>query len=249
MEGPSLTVAVEYLRPFKKKIVLGATGNTSLDRTIFVGRPLKDIFAWGKHLVLQFDAFALRVHFLLWGTYEAQVEGEWVTGDYRKARVPRLALSFENGVLNMYNCSLRILETKHARRDYDFSVDIMARKWDPAGALRRMREQKNAEIADVLLDQSIFSGVGNIIKNEVLSLTGIAPQRKIGTLKPAQMKAVIAQARAFSRQFYRWRKKFVLKKNLKAHRKSACPICGGKQIWKKTGKRERWSHWCSVCQT
>jgi endonuclease-8 len=95
MEGPSLALAAEQLRPFRKKTVLEASGNTKLDKAIFVGREVKDIFSWGKHLVLQFDSFALRIHFMLWGTFEAQVDGVWVTGDYRRARVPRLALSFE----------------------------------------------------------------------------------------------------------------------------------------------------------
>jgi endonuclease-8 len=248
MEGPSLTLAAEQLRPFKKKRVLGASGNTKLDKEMLVGRELKDVFSWGKHLVLQFDAFALRIHFMLWGTFEAEVDGVWVTGDYRRARVPRLALAFENGVINTYNCSLRILETRRAKHDYDFSVDIMSRKWDAAAALKRVRKQKEAEIADVLLDQTVFSGVGNIIKNEALSLTRIPPQRTVGELSTRELKALIEETRAFSKQFYRWRKKFMLKKNLKAHRRALCPHCGGHLTRAKTGKRERWSYWCPICQ-
>ena len=46
---------------------------------------VQDIFAWGKHLVFQFDTFALRVHFMLWGTFAATVQGQSVTGDYRRS--------------------------------------------------------------------------------------------------------------------------------------------------------------------
>jgi endonuclease-8 len=249
MEGPSLYLAKQQLRPFKKKIVLVASGNTKLDKTMFVGREVKDIFSWGKHLVCQFDTFALRIHFMLFGTFEANVDGEWVTGDYRRARTPRLALGFENGVVNTYNCSLKLLESRHAKREYDFSIDIMSPKWDAAAALKRMKVQLDSEISDVLLDQNVFAGVGNIIKNEVLSLTRIAPQRKVRELSTRERKALVETARAFSKQFYRWRKKFVLKKNLRAHRRAQCPHCGGKLTWKKTGRRERWAHWCPVCQT
>src|SRR5215218_6903163 len=164
MEGPSLTLAAQQLRPFRKKIVLEATGNTKLDKSQFVGKEARDIFSWGKHLVFQFDTFALRIHFMLFGTFEAEVDGVWVTGDYRRARVPRLAFRFENGVVNTYNCSLRLIESRHAKRDYDFTTDIMSPKWDAAAAFKKVKQQPEAEIADVLLDQNIFSGVGNIIK-------------------------------------------------------------------------------------
>jgi endonuclease-8 len=248
MEGPSLVLAAQQLRPFKKKIVLEATGNTKLDKSVFVGKEVRDIFSWGKHLVFQFDSFALRIHFMLFGTFEAEIDGVWVTGDYRRARVPRLAFRFENGVVNTYNCSLKLIESRNAKRDYDFSSDIMSRKWDPAAALKRVKKLPDAEIADVLLDQNIFAGVGNIIKNEVLSLQHIAPQTKVGELSAKQMKAVIAEARGFSQQFLRWRRKFVLKKNLKAHRRALCPHCAGRLTRAKTGARERWSYWCPVCQ-
>jgi endonuclease-8 len=249
MEGPSLFLAKEQLRPFKKKTVLEASGNTKLDKAMFVGRDVKDIFSWGKHLVLQFDSFALRIHFMLFGTFEANVDGEWVTGDYRRARTPRLALRFENGIINTYNCSLKRIESRNAKREYDFSIDTMSPKWDAAAALKRMKAQPDSEISDVLLDQNVFAGVGNIIKNEVLSLTRIAPQRKVRDLSARERKALVETARAFSKQFYRWRKKFVLKKNLRAHRRSQCPHCGGKMTWRKTGLRERWAHWCPLCQT
>ena len=111
-----------------------------------------------------------------------------------------------------------------------------------------VKQQADAQIADVLLDQTIFAGVGNIIKNEVLSLQHIAPQRAVATLSTAKLKALIAETQAFSRQFYRWRKIFMLKKNLRAHRRALCPHCGGKLTRAKTGVRDRWSYWCPVCQ-
>ena len=53
MEGPSLYLAKEQLRPFQKKRVLRAFGNTKLDQTRFVDREVKDIFLriqkeWGN---------------------------------------------------------------------------------------------------------------------------------------------------------------------------------------------------------
>jgi endonuclease-8 len=150
--------------------------------------------------------------------------------------------------VNTYNCSLKLIESAHAKRDYDFSIDIMSPRWDPAGALKRLKQLGHEEIADVLLDQTVFAGVGNIIKNEVLSTMHLAPQRKVASIPTPKLKALIAEARAFSRQFYRWRKKFVLTKNLRAHRRALCPHCEGRMIRAKTGTRQRWAYWCPACQ-
>jgi endonuclease-8 len=248
MEGPSLYLAQEQLQPFKNKVVLAAAGNTKLGTEQFVEKEIRDIFSWGKHLVFQFDTFAVRIHFLLFGTFEAEVEGVWVTGDYRRAREPRLAFTFENGVINMYNCSVKIIESAHAKRDYDYSIDIMSSKWDATVVKKLLKQQPNEEIADALLDQEIFAGVGNIIKNEVLSMEHLPPQHQVGDLSSKQLDSLITETRAFSKQFLRWRKKFELRKHLKVHQKGTCPYCGGKLIRKKTGKRERWSYWCPVDQ-
>lgn len=249
MEGPSLFLAQEQLKPFKGKEVIAASGNTkAVEPASLSGLPVQEIFSWGKHLVFQFPDFAIRIHFMLFGTFEANVDGAWVTGDYRKAREARLSLTFDNGIINMFNCSVKVIESGNAKKDYDFRADIMSKKWDPKLAYEKLKKQPDEEIADALLDQEIFAGVGNIIKNEVLSRMKVAPQHKVGDLSPAKLKAIIADARAYSLQFYKWRKKFVLRKNLKVHGRGTCPYCGGKLKKAKTGKRQRWSYWCPVDQ-
>jgi formamidopyrimidine-DNA glycosylase len=47
---------------------------------------------------------------------------------------------------------------------------------------------------------------------------------------------------------YAWRKVFVLRKNLKIHRRKFCPHCGTQVIREKTGRRQRWSYYCPVYQ-
>ena len=248
MEGPSLFLAKEQLKPFRKKVVLSALGNTSIEKSRFEGHIVKDIFSWGKHLLFQFDGFALKVHFLLFGTFSAVVEGKSVTGDYKTTRVPRLALTFENGQISMYNCSVKIIEHPTLKTTYDYAADIMSPTWNSVLAYRKMKKFPDEEIGDVLLDQDIFGGVGNIIKNEILSLARTNAKQKLRDLSPHGRKHILALARSFSLQFYKWRRKFVLRLNLKIHRKGVCPHCGGKVTHQKTGKRHRWSHYCPVCQ-
>ncbi len=248
MEGPSLFLAQQQLKPFKKQTVLTAEGNTSLDISHLPGLTVKDIFSWGKHLVFQFDTFAIRIHFLLYGTFEAEVNGEWVTGDYRRAKTPRLAFTFANGQIKMYNCSVKFIESNHAKKDYDYRIDVMAKEWDAKHVRALVRKHLDEEIADVLLDQEIFAGVGNIIKNEVLFRQGVLPQRLVREISPVKLRAVVEDARTFSKLFLAWRKKFELRKHLVLYRKGICPKCGGKVQRGKTGVRQRWSYWCPVDQ-
>jgi endonuclease-8 len=211
-------------------------------------KKVKNIFSWGKHLIIQFDEFALRTHFLLFGAFEATVDDSTLTGDYKRAYTPRLQLDFENGNIKLFSCSVRFLETGNAKDSYDFTVDIMSPKWDSEQAFDSISAKPEAEIADLLLDQEIFAGVGNIIKNEVLWRVRIHPQTKVKDIPPAELKLLIADTRKFSHLFYKWRKVFLLRKHLEIYQKSICPRCGAKVKREKTGKRNRISHICPVCQ-
>ncbi len=250
MEGPSLFLAAEQLATFTKKIILKVKGNTQkIEKERLSKKKVLSIFSWGKHLVFQFDEFALRVHFLLFGSFEATVNGKKVTGDYRKKnRTPRLQLTFKNGKINLYSCSLKYLETADAKETYDPSIDIMSPEWNSKKALENFHKYRKTELGDLLLDQTLFAGVGNIIKNEVLFLIKKAPDQLLNELSLAQQKKLIKTTRDFSHQFYEWRKRFVLRKHYQIYRKGTCPTCKGKVIRKKTGKRMRLSFYCSHCQ-
>lgn len=249
MEGPSLYLAAEWLSPFVGKGILAVEGNTRIGKERLNGRTILDIFSWGKHLVFQFDDFALRVHFMLYGSFEAILKHKKITGDYPKKKVsPRLALIFAEGQILLYSCSLKYLDTPKARKLYDFSIDIMSSQWDSKKALQSLKNCQNNEIGDVLLDQSLFSGVGNIIKNEALFLAKKKPTTLVKNISNADLRKIVNITQQFSHQFYEWRKQFILKKNYRIYRKSFCPLCGEKICRKKTGIRERVSFFCSNCQ-
>jgi endonuclease-8 len=185
---------------------------------------------------------------MLFGAFEATVDHSTLTGDYRRSYTPRLQLNFENGEIKMFNCSVKFLETGNAKADCDFTIDIMSPKWDPDQALESISARPGAEIADLLLDQNIFAGVGNIIKNEVLWRVRIHPQTQVKDISPSELKDLIAETKKFSRLFYQWRKVFLLRKHLDIYQKSICSRCGAKVKREKTGKRNRISHFCPVCQ-
>lgn len=249
MEGPSLYLAARQLKPFVGKTVLSVSGNTKIEKERILNKKVKSIFSWGKHLIIQFDDFALRTHFLLFGAFEAEVNHSTLTGDYKRSYTPRLQLDFENGSIKLFNCSVKFLETGNAKASYDFTVDIMSPKWNAEKAFDSIYAKPGAEIADILLDQEIFAGVGNIIKNEALWRVRIHPETNVKEIPASALKELIAETRKFSLLFYKWRKVFLLRKHLDIYQKSICPRCGANVKREKTGKRNRISHYCPVCQS
>ena len=248
MEGPSIYLAAEQLRPFVGRRVTRVRGNSTIGIARLRGQRVEDIFAWGKHLVMQFGMFALRVHFLLWGTFAATVRGQSVTGDYRRAGPPRLVLTFANGDITIWSASVKYIDGQAVKDHYDFSSDVMSDAWNGRAAMRKVRRQPDAEIADVLLDQSIFAGVGNIIKNEVLFRTRTSPFTIVRDISSRRLRAITDDARVFSFRFLELRRAFSLRKNLEMYGKSVCTACGGRINRRIHGTRGRRSFFCAACQ-
>jgi endonuclease-8 len=165
----------------------------------------------------------------------------------RKEATPRLSLQFENGELNLYSCAIKIIE-QDLDQVYDWSADVMADEWDPLKAARSLKRQPDTQLGDALLDQDIFAGVGNIIKNEVLFRVQLHPESTVGGLKKRQLNALIDAAREYSFDFYNWKKIYQLKKHWLVYNKKACPNCKRPLVKKHTGISNRRSFFCEHCQ-
>lgn len=248
MEGPSILLCSQQLAPLIDHEVIKISGNTKIDKDRMLHKKIVDIFSWGKHLVIQFDHFALRIHFMLFGSYQASINKIKYPGRLKHKKNPRLVLKFKNGFLKLFNCSLKFIELKNAKENYDFTTDLMSDFWDEKNALKKVVKKGNLQIADVLLDQEIFSGLGNIMKNEILFLEKILPDKCIEQIPISKLKKLIKTARKYAFQFYEWKKQFILRKNYRIYKKPTCPICKTKPIRKITGQKERLSYYCQECQ-
>ena len=249
MEGPSLFLAALQLQPFVGEEILEVTGNTKIGKERLLGKTVLSIFSHGKYLYFQFDTFALRIHFMLFGSFEAEVWGKQVTGDYPKRDRPtRLSLRFKNGLIDTYSCAPKFIEDSEAHAHCDFSIDIMSDEWDEEKAFSKSKEMQEAELGDLLLDQSIFLGVGNIIKNETCHLLKLSPETKVKDITSEKLRGLIQAVRKYVFQFYEWRKVFELKKHYQVYRQSFCKRCGAKVSRRKTGGRARVSFICPECQ-
>lgn len=131
---------------------------------------------------------------------------------------------------------------------YDFSPDVMSVEWSPRKAKAKLRKVPQELVCDALLEQDIFSEVGNIIKNEVLYRIRVHPESTVGKLPAIRMKRLIEEARNYSFDFLEWKRQFELKKHWLAHTKKICLRCNLTIIKKYTGNKKRRSFFWLKCQ-
>lgn len=236
-EGPSLVILREETAQFEGRTIAHGGGNVrAIDPKDLVGKRIVSIRSWGKHFLIELPDATLRIHFLLFGSYRI---------NQRKETAPRLSLGFDDGSeLNFYACAIRFADIG----EYDWSADVMADEWDPAAARKKLRTQPDTLACDALLDQTLFSGVGNIIKNEVLFRIRVHPLSRVGALPAPKLRALVEQARTYSFDFLEWKKRFVLKQHWLAHRQSTCPRCHIPFSKGNLGRTRRASYYCERCQ-
>lgn len=237
-EGPSILLLREAALRFKGHTVREASGNTRIDISVLRGRRVKAVRSWGKHFLLEFSRVSLRIHLMMFGS--------WRLNERKDAR-PRVSLVFDNGELNFYSCSVKLIE-QPLDEVYDWRADVMSDLWDPALARRKLKAAPEVMACDALLDQAVFSGVGNIIKNEVLFRVGVHPESRIGNLPARKLGLLVAQARAYSFDFLEWKRDFVLRKHWKIHTRQVCPACSGPVSKSYPGKTRRRAFFCPNCQ-
>lgn len=237
-EGPSILLVREALHPFIGKKILTATGNSKIEKSILVNKKIRDIKTWGKQLLICFDEFTLRIHFLMFGSYLI---------NERKTTSLRLSLSFKKGEINFYTCSVRLIE-EPLNEVYDFSADVLSDSWSPRKASLKLNKFPDKNVCDALLDQQIFSGVGNIIKNEVLFRIRVHPESLVGKLPPKIKSALVREARNYSFDFLKWKREYVLKKNWLIYTKKTCPRDHIPVIRKHIGITHRRTFFCEKCQ-
>ena len=237
-EGPSIIILKEEIESFIGKKIMKVEGNSKLDIQRLSEKKIIDFKSWGKHFLICFKDFTVRIHFMLFGSY--RINGQ-------KESAPRLRLIFEKGQINFYACSVKFIE-ENLDEIYDWTSDVMNDLWNAKAAKRKLKAIPDAMICDALLNQNIFTGVGNIIKNEMLFRTKIHPESKVGAIPEKKVNELIKEARNYSFEFLEWKKQYVLRKHWLAHTKTICPRCNIPFIKKHCGKTNRRSFYCTNCQ-
>ncbi|XP_053140852.1 endonuclease 8-like 2 [Hemicordylus capensis] len=189
----------------------------------------------------------LHFHFGLYGSIranefaranKANKRGDW------NDPIPRLVLHFnDQGLLVFYNCRIRPCSSPTTQP----ATDILSPAFDQEQALAALCEA--TPVCYTLLDQRYFSGLGNVIKNEVLYLARIQPLSLGSLLAPSDRQSVLGHAVRFSLEWLNSKLKGE-RLHLQIYGKDRCP--SGHEVQKGTfGPRDglkRLTWWCPQCQ-
>ncbi|XP_009560892.1 endonuclease 8-like 2 isoform X1 [Cuculus canorus] len=189
----------------------------------------------------------LHFHFGLFGSIranefsranKANKRGDW------KDPIPRLVLHFESGgFLAFYNCRMHWCSSPRANP----TSDILSVEFHRGQALDALCAPD--PVCYTLLDQRYFSGLGNIIKNEILYLAKIHPLTHGSLLARSDLERLLDCAIQFSSA---WLHSKLHGKGLhpQIYQKEECPL--GHAVMKGTfgpsGGFKRLTWWCPQCQ-
>lgn len=238
-EGPSIVILKELLTPYSGKVVQSADGSAAIDFKRLEGKKILAFKSWGKHTLICFKDVYVRIHLLMFGSYRIN--------ERREGMKPRLSLHLKGVEINFYTCQVKLMEG-NPETDYDWKADVMSDEWSAGAASKKLKLLPETMVCDALLDQQIFSGSGNIIKNEVLFRIALHPESRLGALPPGKLKALVKEARDYSFDFYHWKKEGTLKKHWQIYKQKECPRCGIPAQKAYCGKQKRLTCFCENCQ-
>ena len=161
------------------------------------GRTVESVDAAGKNLLMHFSGdLHLRTHMRMHGSWHIYKPGEKWRMRFSDMRIvvetdAWVAVAFNVPVAEMH-------DSRSLRRQDDLlniGPDFLGEEFDFDEARRRIRARGDAEIADVLLNQRVVSGIGNEYKSEVLFMSGVSPFARVSDVTDAQLDTILRTAR------------------------------------------------------
>lgn len=246
-EGPQVKLITERLQRQlqRKKISRCLTTRADLENITpsIIGSSCQRIFCKGKHIFLDFgNGCVLHNHLLM--------RGKWkMTRNRFMLLPPEIWIAFETTDITVYNYMgqvLNILDKDQIQAQLDLlGPDIMCEKCTIDDIVRAIFGS-DKPVGDLLLDQSILSGIGNVAKSESLFLAGIHPETKAGDLTQDELKRLASSIRRVMWDSYkcggRWTHRVY--RRVKHH----CFECGTRIIRIRQGKQNRSTYYCPKCQ-
>lgn len=170
------------------------------DDTPLAGQFIDKVEARGKWLLVHFSGGGiLASHLLMNGRWHIYRQGE----RWQLARI-HMRIVIENSDYQAVGFRVPVAEMHTARtlarnsRIPCIENDILSAEFDSAAGLERVMARLLARpdeaLADLLLDQSVLAGIGNVFKSEICFVTGLNPFRKAATLTRDEAAAAIACA-------------------------------------------------------
>lgn len=165
------------------------------------GKRVENIRAVGKHMLVTFDVpWVLRVHL--------GMNGKWRRMHVREPRRWHTTVRIEMGEV-AYVCEyayradlIRAAALRTHPKLARLGPDLLAEPPDIDTAVRRASQAGNAnrEIGDLVMDQRIAAGIGNIYKSETLFECRVNPRKRMHQLSEEEVRGVFEKAAYLMRQ-------------------------------------------------
>lgn len=142
------------------------------------GETVEEVRAAGKHLLMRFsNGLTLRTHMRMNGSWHLYRPGErWK----RPRSAMRLLLRTEDYEAVAFSVPVAELVTERQLQRGDvgrLGPDLLGDDFDVEEAIARLRERGRQPIGELLLNQRVSAGIGNVYKSETLFLAGVRPDR------------------------------------------------------------------------
>ena len=242
-EGDSLHRVAERLQALVGERVRAESPNprglaTGVARVVD-GRVLERVEAVGKNLLLHFDGgVVLHSHL--------RMNGRWRVRRHRERAwrgSPWLVLRGSEWEATQWNGP--VLELGRARVA-GLGPDLLAPETDPAEVVARMRRVDQARlVGDVLVDQRIVAGIGNMWLAEALWHTRLSPWTPLSRAGDDALEEALAWAQAAMREAVGGgrRARAVYRRSGRG-----CRRCGEPILARGLGDANRTAYWCPRCQ-
>lgn len=211
------------------------------------GRILESAGARGKHLLLTFDdGRCVHSHLRMTGLWQVYRAGE----PWRRAvgsawlelsAEGRSAVQFGGPVLELLDRARLALHPVLSK----LGPDLLAPDPQIAVAVGRARERSGRRaIGEVLLDQTVAAGIGNVVRCEALHALRVDPWSPVDAFSDATLTGLLEESRR------------VLQAGMRAggalprsiYGRKICPRCGAVVRRRGQGDQARTVHWCAACQ-
>jgi endonuclease-8 len=209
------------------------------------GRRVTAVEPNGKHLLIRFEGgVSLHSHMRMNGAWHLYAPGErW----RRPAHLARAVLRFDDAVAVCFQAPVVELVRDPERPTRHLGPDVLAEPLDTAEILRRARAAGARTVGELLLDQRVCAGIGNIWRCETLWRRRLDPWRSPGDLPDETLAAVYATAQELMRANLA-PAPFRSRRAVHGRAGRPCPRCGGVIRVRPQGEPARLTYHCPACQ-
>ncbi|MBJ7608396.1 MAG: DNA glycosylase [Candidatus Dormibacteraeota bacterium] len=208
------------------------------------GQLLVGVRAHGKHLYMEFEkGLVLHTHMRMTGAWHIYGRGQtW----RRQAHRATAVLDFGDTLAVLFAAPLCEL-TVAAAVAQGLGPDILGEGFDVAEVVALARRSSSATVAEVLLDQSVCAGIGNIYRCNTLWHERVDPFTPIGDVDDATIGRLFSRARGLLR---RGAVSDGFRPRAGVHGRCGrpCTTCATLIRMRPLGRPSRIVYWCPACQ-